>query len=86
MENVLVDEQLNVKLIDFGFAVESHGLVESTVVGTPNYICPEQLNAKQYDPYKADVWAMGVLLYFLMTGYFPFRGDTKQLYKRISKG
>lgn len=85
MENVLVDERLQVKLIDFGLAVETRGCAESTVVGTPNYICPEQLTEKQYDPQQADVWALGVLLYFLMTGYFPFRGDTKQLYKRIGK-
>lgn len=86
MENVLVDQQMNVKLIDFGFAVEYKGLTDSTVVGTPNYICPEQLVDKQYDPQKADVWALGILLYYLMTGYFPFRGETKQLYKRIGKG
>lgn len=86
LENVLVDEEFNVKLIDFGFAVEPRGPMESTVVGTPNYISPEQLTSKHYDPCKADVWALGVLLYFLVTGYFPFRGDTKLLYKKIGKG
>jgi serine/threonine protein kinase len=55
-------------------------------VGTPSYISPELIAGKHYNPFKADVWAFGVLLYYMATGYFPFRGDSKNLYKIISKG
>lgn len=56
------------------------------MVGTPNYLCPEILNEKHYNPFKADIWSIGILLYFLQMGYFPFRGDCKVLHKKIVKG
>lgn len=45
--------------------------------GTPNYMCPEIWNKKKmYNPKKADVWALGVVVYKLASGKFPFIGRT----------
>ena len=58
------------KIIDFGFA--TNGTEDEVVVaGTPYFMPPELIAKKNYDPIKADVWAVGILLYWLATGYFP---------------
>ena len=41
------------------------------VAGTPQFMCPELVNKKRYDPYKADIWAFGILLYWMFLGYYP---------------
>ncbi|GAX78593.1 hypothetical protein CEUSTIGMA_g6032.t1 [Chlamydomonas eustigma] len=70
-----------IKLCDFGFAREWGANAHfSTVIGTPDYMAPQVLQADgakiQYDGAKADVWAMGVLLCVMLIGKFPFEGDT----------
>lgn len=56
------------------------------LVGTPNYMSPELIDKKKkYDPFKSDIWALGILFYYLLCGYFPFRGDSKSLYRKILK-
>jgi serine/threonine protein kinase len=56
---------------------------EMIVAGTPQFMCPELVNKKKYNPYKADIWAFGVLLYWLTLGYYPQDNckKTKQLNK-----
>ena len=44
---------------------------EVKIAGTPYYMAPELTSKKQYDPFKADIWAFGILLYWLVLGYFP---------------
>jgi len=66
------------KLLDFGIAKDgaSHGLTQTGgVIGTPTYLSPEQLEGKPATP-QADIWALGVLLYEMLTGRPPFEGDT----------
>ena len=47
---------------------------------------PELIDKKKkYDPFKSDIWALGILFYYLLCGYFPFRGDSKSLYRKILK-
>ena len=77
-ENVMVDANDNVKLIDFGIASDAgarrltYANITATL-GTPNYISPEQVKGKRGDG-RSDIYAIGVMLYELLTGKMPFTG------------
>jgi calcium-dependent protein kinase len=76
-ENVLFKyadkNNMTVKLCDFGFATQfrDNNLI-SGVVGSPYYIAPEIFQGT-YD-YRCDLWSVGVLLYFMLSHTYPFRG------------
>ncbi len=78
-ENIMVDAEDHVKLIDFGIASLAgarrltFGKL-SQVVGTPDYISPEQVKGKRGDA-RSDIYAAGVMLYEMLTGTTPFPGD-----------
>ena len=78
-ENIMVDTQDRVKLIDFGIASLAgarrltFGKL-SQVVGTADYISPEQVKGKRGDA-RSDIYAAGVMLYEMVTGTTPFPGD-----------
>jgi serine/threonine protein kinase len=77
-ENVMVDPDDNVKLIDFGIAGQEGArrltfAKLTNLMGTPDYISPEQVKGKRGDG-RADVYALGVMLYEMLTGQVPFRG------------
>lgn len=88
LENILLDDQNNVKLIDFGFSSNMPpGSKSKTFCGTPSYMAPEIVAHKEYSGPPVDVWALGVLLFAMMAGTFPFKGITdKDLYRKIMKG
>jgi hypothetical protein len=78
-ENVILDSGGSLKLMDFGLArpvtrVEAGQTKEGWIVGTPHYLSPEQIEAKEPDK-RADVYACGVVLFELFTGELPFTGD-----------
>lgn len=77
LENILVDENLTIKVADFGFATENAGLLES-YKGTPVYMAPEIALGKKYTGYKADLFSAGVILFTLVRGIFPFMGSTAE--------
>jgi len=77
LENILVDEELTIKIADFGFATENQGLLES-YKGTPVYMAPEIALGKKYTGYKADLFSAGVILFTLARGIFPFMGSTEE--------
>lgn len=55
--------------------------------GTPSYMSPEIVNKVEYSGPPADIWALGVLLYAMLCGTFPFKGQTdKELYAKINSG
>ena len=55
--------------------------------GTPSYMAPELAQHREYSGAKADVWAAGVVLYVLLTGGFPFKGENEaKLFKGIIAG
>jgi serine/threonine-protein kinase len=78
------------KIIDFGLAklataTEKAGLTRTgQIVGTPCYMAPEQIEGKQVDA-RADVYALGCVIYEMLTGQVPFRGDddVQILYRQL---
>jgi len=87
-ENILVTQEGNAKLIDFGFSI-SAAITQKLKVfcGTPSYMSPEIVNRKEYLGPNADMWATGVLYYFMLAGNVPFRGPTeRELFRVISRG
>ena len=77
-ENIMVDGDDHVKLIDFGIAGQEGArrltfAKLSQLMGTPDYISPEQVKGKRGDG-RSDVYALGVMLYEMLTGEAPFRG------------
>jgi len=77
-ENIMVDAEDNIRLIDFGIAgnAGSRRLTFANFsknMGTPDYISPEQVRGKRGDA-RSDVYALGVMLYEMLTGKVPFSG------------
>ena len=76
LENMLFnnDTDLNVVLADFGFSVhrEPNGPLLTDFPGSPCFAAPELMNGREYIGYASDIWAMGVCLYVLVTGKYPF--------------
>ena len=73
LENLLLDANYNIKICDFGFVKEDHNRdLSSTYCGSKSYAAPEILKGEPYDPRKADIWAIGVILYIFVTGKMPF--------------
>jgi serine/threonine-protein kinase len=77
-ENIMVDENDNIKLIDFGIAGDSAArrltyANFTAALGTPDYISPEQVKGKRGDG-RSDIYALGVILYEMLTVKLPFSG------------
>jgi serine/threonine-protein kinase len=77
-ENVMVDEWNRIKLIDFGIAMKEDArrltfAGPSPLLGTPDYISPEQVKGQRGDQ-RSDIYALGAMLYEMLTGQPPFSG------------
>jgi serine/threonine protein kinase len=73
--NLMLDENMQVKLADFGLAKRlKMGRRARTLCGTPNYMSPEILSKKGHS-YETDIWAIGVITYALLFGKPPFEGE-----------
>ena len=78
LENILLDENRNSKLTDFGFTRECMTrTVLETMCGTTIYMAPELIEKRAYDGFKIDVWALGIILYTMLTGVMPFDGESE---------
>ncbi|CAO2608043.1 Sperm motility kinase [Lemmus lemmus] len=77
LENILIDREGKVKLCDFGLAIQvAEGQMLKKVCGSLLYMAPEILASKPYDGLAVDMWSLGVLLYVLVTGQFPYKATT----------
>lgn len=97
LENILlaqnpdnVDDKLYIKVTDFGLSVVKGGTGHDNMMqdfcGTPIYMSPEIIDNKTYSQ-NCDVWAMGVILYIMLSGSPPFKSkDEDSLYELIKKG
>jgi len=77
-QNIMVDEEGNVRIMDFGIArsLKEKGITGAGVlVGTPEYMSPEQVEGKEVDE-RSDIYSLGIVIYEMVTGRAPFEGDT----------
>lgn len=91
LENLLLDENWDLKISDFGLSavkeqIRPDGMLH-TLCGTPAYVAPEILAKKGYDGAKVDMWSCGVVLFVLNAGYLPFNDpNLMAMYRKIYKG
>ncbi len=76
--NIMIDREGSARIMDFGIArtAETKGLTDKgTLIGTPEYMAPEQIEGKDVD-HRADIYSLGIILFEMMTGRVPFEGNT----------
>lgn len=79
--NILLDENGEAKLSDFGTAKLSSSIintVEGATIGSPGYMSPEQAAGKQLDG-RSDIYSLGITLFQMLTGELPFKGDMAEV-------
>ncbi len=77
-QNILIEPSGGLKIMDFGIArlTEDRGMTATgTVIGTPDYMSPEQARGLPLD-FRSDIYSTGVVLYEVFTGSLPFEGDS----------
>jgi len=88
LENILVDNDLSLKIADFGYAAFNKVDVLSSYRGTFTYMAPEIKEGKTYNGLQVDLFSAGVILFILIRGIFPFKEARKDefFYSMLVKG
>ena len=76
--NIMIDREGNARIMDFGIARSLHSKSttgEGLIIGTPEYMSPEQAEGKDSDR-RSDIYSLGIILYEMVTGKVPFEGNT----------
>jgi serine/threonine protein kinase/tetratricopeptide (TPR) repeat protein len=76
--NIMIDREGDVRIMDFGVArtLKEKGVTGAgVIIGTPEYMSPEQVEGKEIDQ-QSDLYSLGIILYEMVTGRRPFEGDT----------
>ena len=76
--NIMIDDNGNARIMDFGIArtVKGKSITGSgAMIGTPEYMSPEQVEAKEIDQ-RSDIYSLGIIMYEMLTGRLPFEADT----------
>jgi serine/threonine protein kinase/tetratricopeptide (TPR) repeat protein len=77
-QNIMVDSEGNARIMDFGIArsIRTKSITETgMIIGTPEYMSPEQVEGLGVD-HQSDIYSLGVILFEMLTGRVPFRGET----------
>lgn len=77
-QNIMIDREGNAKIMDFGIArfIRAKGITNAGIlIGTPEYLSPEQAETKDVD-HRSDIYTLGIILYEMLTGAVPFDGET----------
>ena len=84
-ENILLDNNRNIKLIDFGLSnTYRPGEMLKTACGSPCYAAPEMIAGKLYHGLTSDIWSCGIILYTMLCGNLPFEDkNATSLYRKI---
>jgi len=72
LENILLDEELNLKVADFGFSTFEKINKLQSYKGTKTYMAPEIKKGLKYDGRQSDIFSIGVILFIIVHGIFPF--------------
>merc|ERR1711981_193344 len=100
LENILVDKNIELKLADFGFSTNEKINKLKSYRGTFTYMAPEIKEYNYYDGKKTDIFSLGVILFIIVIGFFPFKearrdeyyysllymGEHEKYWSKIEKG
>lgn len=87
LDNILIDLDNNIRICDFGVSkqIDPDNDIMHEQCGTPVYMAPELLKGEGYKGFSADLWSTGVVLYTMLSGTIPFKGNNvKDVYLAIT--